>query len=135
MCIRDRFVLADVFEKMDNFIDNQARLSSVLRYFGYKIADIVRLTLPVVVLLATLFTLGVMARHNEIVALLASGISLLRISRPILVMAVLAMIASGVLSEVIVPRTNARMERIKNVEIDKHPPTDAPIRYDFNYRG
>jgi lipopolysaccharide export system permease protein len=129
------FVLADLFEKMDDFIDHQARWTMVVRFYGYKLADIVRLTLPVDVLLATLFTLGVMAKNNEIVALLASGVSVLRIAAPILAMAVLTVLLSAVLAEKVVPETNARMLRIRRVEIDKRPPADSPIRHDFSYRG
>ncbi len=129
------FVLADLFEKMDDFIDHQARWLVVARYYGYQLADILRLTLPVDVLLATLFTLGVLAKNNEIVALLASGVSLLRIASPILVLAVLAVLFSALLSEKVVPESNARMLRIRRVEIDKRPPADSPIRHDFSYRG
>lgn len=129
------FVLADLFEKMDDFIDHQARWSLVLRFYAYKLPEIVRLTLPVDVLLATLFTLGVLAKNNEIVALLASGVSLLRISAPILILAVLAVGCSAYLAEKVVPETNARMLRIRRVEIDKRPPADSPIRHDFSYRG
>lgn len=129
------FVLADLFEKMDNFIDHQARWSAVGRFYVYKLPEIVRLTLPVDVLLATLFTLGVLARNNEIVALLSSGVSLLRIAAPILVLAALAVGVSALLAERVVPQTNARMLRIRRVEIDKRPPVDSPIRHDFSYRG
>jgi lipopolysaccharide export system permease protein len=129
------FVLADLFEKMDGFLDNQARWSSIARFYLYKLPDIVRLTLPIDVLLATLFTLGVLGKNNEMVALLSSGISMVRIGLPILLLAFLGMAASALLSEWVVPQSNARMQRIKRVEIEKHPPIDAPVRYDFNYRG
>jgi len=42
---------------------------------------------------------------------------------------------SALLAERVVPETNARMLRIRRVEIDKRPPVDAPIRHDFSYRG
>jgi lipopolysaccharide export system permease protein len=129
------FVLADLFEKIDDFIDHQAPWTTVLRFYVFKLPEIVRLTLPVDVLLATLFTLGVLAKNNEIVALLASGVSLLRVASPILVLAVCAVGVSGLLAEKVVPETNARMLRLRRVEIDKRPPADAPIRHDFSYRG
>lgn len=129
------FILADVSEKIDNYIDHQASVSSVVRLYAFKVFDIVRLTLPVDLLLATIFTFGVMAKNNEVAALLSSGISMWRISLPIVVVAVLSVGLSLLLSEFIVPKTNARMLTIRRVEIEKRPPVDAPVRHDFTYRG
>jgi len=129
------FVLADLFEKMDDFIDYQANVSSIARLYLYKVPDIVRLTLPVDLLLATIFTLGILAKNNEIVALLASGVGMLRLAAPILGIALLLVAASTLLSEFVVPRTNARMFEVQRVRIEKRPPLDAPVRHDFSYRG
>ena len=129
------FVLADLFEKIDDFIDHEASIPTVMRYYFYRLPEIVRLTLPVDVLLSTLFTLGVLSKNNEIVALLSSGVSMLRIARPILVAALIFVGISAVLAEKVVPESNARAARIDRVEIDKRPPADAPIRADFKYRG
>ena len=51
------FVLADLFEKMDNFIDHQASWITVGRFYAYKLPEIVRLTLPVDVLLLQVLSL------------------------------------------------------------------------------
>jgi lipopolysaccharide export system permease protein len=129
------FILIDVFEKIDSFIDNEAKLVDVSRFFAYKIPDMVRLTLPVDVLLATMFTLGVFGRNNELVALIAGGVSLVRIALPMLVMALLAVAASVALAEYVVPETNAAMHRVKRIDIEKRPPLDLPMRHDFTYYG
>jgi len=129
------FVLGDLFEKIDNFIDHQAPALTITRYYVFRLAEIVRLTLPVDVLLSTLFTLGVLGKNNELVALLASGVSMLRIARPILIAAAVCVAISALLAEKIVPESNARAARIKRVEIDRQPPIDAPIRAEFKYRG
>lgn len=129
------FVLADLIEKIDNFIDHKATVGAVLRLYFFKVPEIVRLTLPVDVLLATLFTLGVMGRNNEIVALLGSGVSMIRVARPIIVLAAGCVVLSAVLAEKLVPDANARVARIKRVEIDHQPPVDTPVRTNFHYRG
>ena len=59
------FVLADLIEKIDNFVDHKATIGAVARFYLFKIPEIVRLTLPVDVLLATLFTLGVLGRKTR----------------------------------------------------------------------
>ena len=129
------FLLIDLFEKIDDFIDNQASLTNVLRFYAYMLPEIVRLTMPVNIMLATIITLGILARHNEIVAFLASGVGMLRLTAPILMMALLAVLASTLLAEYIVPKTNERMLRVRRVEIEKREPQDARVRHSFVYHG
>src|SRR2546422_7760220 len=129
------YEIGDVFERIDSFIDHQAKATSIAMYYVYMLADVVRLTFPVDVMLATMFTLGILAKNNEIVALLASGVSMLRLSAPLLGSGLLAVGASAALSEFVVPTTNSRMLRVQRVEIDKRPALDDPIRRDFTYRG
>jgi lipopolysaccharide export system permease protein len=129
------YVLVDLFEKIDEFIDNKASVRDIVRYYLYLIPEIVRLTLPVDVMLATIFTLGLMGRHNEVVAFLSSGISMLRLNAPILAMSLIAVGVSTILSERIVPETNERRIRVRRVDIQKREPHDARIRRGFVYRG
>lgn len=129
------FVLIDVFEKIGSFIDNDARLIDVTRFFVYKLPDMLRLTLPVDVLLATMFALGVLGRNNELVAMISCGVSLVRITLPMLVVALLLTAGAGVLAEYIVPHTNDAMFRVKRINIEKRPPLDLPVRRDFTFYG
>jgi lipopolysaccharide export system permease protein len=62
------------------------------------------LVLPVALLLALLYTLTNHARHNEITAMRAAGISLWRICRPYFFVGLLATAASFALNELVVPR-------------------------------
>jgi lipopolysaccharide export system permease protein len=128
-------ILGDIGERMDDFLDHQATTWSIVRYYAFKLPDIVRLTLPLDMLLATIFTLGFMGRHNELVALMSNGVSLARICAPILVVAAVAVIGSWFLSERLVPFTNRKMLEVRRVEIEKRPPLDAPVRRDFTFRG
>ena len=129
------FLLVDLFEKIDDFIDHQAAWHDVARFYICMLPEIVRLTLPVDIMLATIITLGVLARHNEVVAFLASGVSMLRFTSPILLMATLAVLASTLLAEYVVPRTNGRMHRILRVDIEKGEPEDARVRHSFAFHG
>ncbi len=128
-------ILGDLGERLGDFLDHQATVWSLVKYYGFKFADIVRMTLPIDMLLATIFTLGFMARNNETVALMASGVGMARICAPILVLATIAVVASWFLSEALVPQANRRMLEVRRVEIEKRPPLDAPVRRDFTFRG
>jgi lipopolysaccharide export system permease protein len=129
------WILIDLFEKMDNFVDHQAQVDQIARFYLFLIPEILRQTLPVDVLLASMFTLSVLAKNNELVALLAGGVSLFRIARPILFVALVVTGFSALLGEKIVPDSNARMRRVRRVEIEKQAPADAPVRYGVTYRG
>ena len=72
-------------ENIDMFIDHQATVGQFIRYYVYRTPYWVILTLPVAVLLSTLFCLTSMARRNEITAAKAAGISLYRLLLPLFV--------------------------------------------------
>jgi lipopolysaccharide export system permease protein len=58
--------------------------SSIVRYYLFFAPEIIQKMLPVACLLGTVLTLSSLNKGNELVALYASGMSLLRISIPIL---------------------------------------------------
>ena len=96
-----------------------------MKYYAYYLPYIIVLSLPVAMLLASLFSVGQMARYNEIVAQLSAGISLLRILLPIFV---LGLIISGFtlyVGERIVPYANQHKLDIYNTYIDKSQPLSA----------
>ncbi len=122
------FTLVDLFDHMGSLIDNNATPSQILRYYVYKGAWIVDQVLPIAVLMATLFTIGSMARYLELTALYSSGLSLARIGRPLLVAGlVLTVVALG-WREYVLPEANLRKWRVWEVEIHKQTETLRPTR-------
>ena len=77
--------VVDLNENIDLFIDHEATAAQFLRYYVYRTPYWIVLTLPVAVLLSTLFCLTSMARRNEITAAKAAGISLYRLLCPLFV--------------------------------------------------
>ena len=59
------------------------------------------------------FTLTQMVRHRELVAILASGQSLLRVARPIMLVALLLVVLQGLNRELIIPRLAPLLTRDK----------------------
>lgn len=82
-------MVVDLIEKIDLFIDFEARTGQILRHYLYRAPYWMILTLPVAVLMATMFSLTSFARRNEIAAMKAAGVSLYRLLLPILVFALL----------------------------------------------
>lgn len=120
------FTLVDLFEHIGNFLDNHATLAQVGRYYLYKIPWIVDICLPVAMLMSALFTVGTLARYNELTALFAAGRSLLQITRPLIMTAALASAFSLAWSEWVLPRANSARNRLYHVEIHKRPDRARP---------
>ena len=79
------FIIVDLFDHAHAFIDNEVPLGVALVYYLYYMPLIFVLTSPVVMLLATLLSVGSLSRNHEIMAMKGSGISLYRFLAPILV--------------------------------------------------
>jgi len=122
------FLVVDLIENLDKFIDRDARVSQVLIYYIYYIPYIINLTLPVAMLLACLFSLGSMSQHNEIVAQKSAGISLYRIFAPVFVLAFLISILAGFFNEFVVPWTNQARLDLYRYDIQKNPRTSGSRR-------
>jgi len=100
------FVVIDLIENLDKFLSFDATLGDVFLYYVFYIPFIIILTLPVSMLLSSLFSLGSMAQHNEIIAIKSSSVSLYRILLPVLIISFLISIATGLAGETFVPKTN-----------------------------
>jgi lipopolysaccharide export system permease protein len=73
-----------------------------------RIPYLVAYSLPMSMLLATLLAFGRLSERNEITALRTAGLSLGRIASPIIVTAVVVTVASLVITEYVVPRSESR---------------------------
>ncbi len=100
------FVVIDAMEKLDNFIDRQATVQVVARYYLTFIPEIIKLITPVAMLLASLFVTARLSTQNEVTAMKSSGISLYRLMAPYTVVALLVTAGSIVFNGWIVPIAN-----------------------------
>lgn len=106
LCFILIFILVDLFENLDKFIDNKLGLGAVLNYYLFFIPEIIRLITPIAVLLATLFTAGRMVNFNETTAIKNAGISLLRIMAPFLFVGLIVTAISLYFNNWVVPEAN-----------------------------
>jgi len=108
------FVIVDLIENLDKFLSHHAAFGDVIVYYIYYIPFIIILTLPVCMLLSSLFSIGSMAQNNEIIAIQSSGVSLYRIIWPVLILGVVVSVLSGIGGETVVPRANrARLDLMR----------------------
>lgn len=112
------FIIVDLVENLDKFIDKGVPFLYVALYYIYYTPYVLILVAPVGVLLATLFSVGFLAKSNELLAIRSAGISLWRVSLPFLTMGFVVALLVFIAGETIYPqfersRTDLRERLIK----------------------
>lgn len=107
------WITSDLFDKMGEFQEARMRPGDIAQYYIVKSPELLATVLPVALLLALLYALTQHARHNEITAMRAAGISLWRLAAPYLVVGFLTSLGLFYLNEQWAPDADARAELIK----------------------
>ncbi len=115
------FILVDLFDHAHTFIDNEVAIGTVISYYTHYLPLIVVLTTPVAMLLATLLSLGGLARRQEIMAMKGCGVSLNRVLLPYFLLALSLSIMTMLVGETVLPPATSARLRIEEEHIDKHP--------------
>jgi len=102
------------FELLDDIARHRIPFLVVVNYFRYLIPYLVYQLSPLAALVATLVTLGVLSKNNEIVAFKASGISLYRLALPLLLCGVALAGALLLLDDTYLPYANQRQDALRN---------------------
>lgn len=113
------FVIIDMVEYLDKFIDENVPRVIIFRYYVYYLPYILELVMPLAVLLASLISIGQRARYNELTAMQTSGISLYRIALPLLIVGIILSGFMFFFGEYVVAETNQRKYQIKREYLDK----------------
>jgi len=135
LCFTSLFLIVDFFEKTRMFLSNQATFRQMAAHFLFLVPAMLSQTLPAAVLIASLIVCGNLSRHSEITAMKANGISLYRISLPILTIAASICLLVFVLNEWVTPYTNERAEHIRLVEVQKRQSLGSFKQDQIWYRG
>jgi lipopolysaccharide export system permease protein len=119
------YQVVDFMEKIARFTRSGGHWYHILLFFVAKTPEIVSQTAPLAVLMATLLTLGSLSMNSELTAMRSCGISLARISAPILGIALLVSIITLFLGELVLPRSFAQRSYIQEVLIEKKSPSTS----------
>ena len=113
------YLVIDLIEKIPRFLRAGGAAGDILQYFIWKLPEMISRTATFSILMATLLTLGVLSRDSEIIAMRSCGISLLRMSLPMLALGFVASILLLINAELVLPHSYARTELIDRVKIKK----------------
>ena len=129
------YITVNVFEEIDNFIDHNAKLHHIALYYLYTIPYILTYIIPVSLLLGAIFSMGVLARRNELTAFISSGVSLVRIALPIFVAAIVVSVFSAWFNDSVVTKANRLGKAVKHHDIEGRPRTDPDLKENFHFLG
>ncbi|MBI4270021.1 MAG: LptF/LptG family permease [Candidatus Rokubacteria bacterium] len=122
------FVVFDLANQINRYLSVNPPLVYILEHFAYRLPAFLHDGLPVVMLVATIFLYLTLSRYHELTALKAAGVSLYRVSVPILGLGLAAALGSGLFQELVLPGLNERGEEVDQVKIRGQAPRHLQSR-------
>ena len=97
-------ILQNIYDSLPDLLDTDASLNQILYYYSLALPTYLPAILPIALLVSLLFALGTLHRNNEVIALRASGASLMHISRSLWVAGLLLSILLLYLTSSVIPK-------------------------------
>ena len=109
------FIVVTLFELLPDIVSNHSSVLTVIFYFIFYTPQMLFWVVPLTVLLSILINLGTMTKSNEILAIKAAGMSLYRLSIPLLLVGILASGAIYLMQDFVLPYTNQRQDEYRDI--------------------
>jgi lipopolysaccharide export system permease protein len=101
------YIVIDAFSHLDHFVEYSEKHGGLLAimavYYAYRAVAIFDRMSGVLTLIAVMFTITWIQRHQEMTALLAAGITRIRVLRPVLIAAIGVSLLAAANREIIMP--------------------------------
>jgi lipopolysaccharide export system permease protein len=104
---------SDLITEIDSFQQERLGAAGIARYYLFKLPEFAVLILPLGLLLALLYALTNHARHQEITAMRAAGISLWRVCLPYVGVGLSFSLLTGAMNEFLVPAGGERAQALR----------------------
>jgi len=122
------FVVIDLLQTLDRYLRMKPPLIYIFEHFAYRLPAALHEGLPVVMLVATIFLFLTLTRYHELTALKAAGVSLYRVSAPILGLGLGVAVVAGLFQELALPTLNERGDEVDRVKIRGQAPRHLQSR-------
>ncbi|MCS6851045.1 MAG: LptF/LptG family permease [Gemmataceae bacterium] len=136
VCLLSLYVVVDLFTNIGDFLQYNSTFAGVLRhvgsYYGYRTFAIFDRLNEGIALLAAMFTVAWMQRHNELLPFLSAGVSTRRVILPVLVAACLMLLLATLNQELIIPNIAAELSRSRD---DPEGNKDLTMPWAYQYNG
>ncbi len=129
------FLLVDVMEKLHDFNEAGVAPYLIVWYFIYTLPMVIKQMIPVAILMGTQLTFGFFSKNNQLIAFKSSGINMVRLSFPIILLASASTVFLLILGEVVVPFSQGRAQAIWNYQVKKIEPRAVLLQEKIWYKG
>lgn len=119
--------LIDLFEHLDEILRYRIPAATILRYYLNFVPLVFVRASPLALLLGAAFVATRLARHQELLAMNASGTSLLRASVPFLFVGWIASLCVFLVNDRVIPRTSVVYEQLRQEAFRGPAKTDQTI--------
>ena len=106
------YVVADLSSNVEDMAKNHISVEVILAYYVNLVPQVFLDVTPFALMIAVLIVLTILERQQELTALKAAGISLYRLTVPILLVASVAASGLWILGELVVPNSNREAQRL-----------------------
>jgi len=114
------FILFDFIHKTTRFIPRYNPETSLLvKYYIYFIPNLIPQVLPIASLIASVVTMVMLSRSNEITAMRAAGMGAIRLGMPVMFGGAMLSVFSMFIGEIVQPRASTRMHFIQDVQMER----------------
>lgn len=120
------FLMQFLWRWIDDLVGKGLSMDVLAKFFWYSTLTLVPISLPLAVLLASLITFGNFGERFELLAMKASGISLVKVMRPLIIVAALLSITSFYFQNVISPKAQFELGTFALSLKQKSPELDIP---------
>ncbi len=97
------YIVFDLFGSLDDFVEAGTPVRRVAQYYAYLLPSAFYIIVPISLLLAILYALSLLTKTNELVAMRACGVSLLRIVTPVIAAGFTASVLVAAVNETVAP--------------------------------
>lgn len=128
------FLIADIFDNLDEILRNKTGMSHVLNYYLNLIPIGFSQTIPWATFLGTVFLLTHFNRHNEILAMKSVGLSVESIMIPIVYVGLVIGVLTFVVNDRVVPFTFLKAQDIRHSQFETNAPKKTGLTlHDVTY--
>lgn len=106
------FIITDLFGNLAKYLSADTPKHLVFQLYAFQLAVSLEFIVPACLMLSTFYTLWQLTRHNELIAMRATGISLLRIMKPFIVVGICFSLAIAVIKETVTPYAGLWLRRL-----------------------
>ncbi|MDP9192231.1 MAG: LPS export ABC transporter permease LptG [Acidobacteriota bacterium] len=127
-------MVIDFSDKAKDAREHGVAASVLLTYYRFYVFTVLNWTLPISILVSTLVTFALLSKNNEVTAIKSSGVSLYRLSLPVLAVAAVVSLLSYLNLDFVLPYSSQRLEAVKRT-IDGKAPLSAAEQQRLWYHG